>query len=76
MFSNDRTYIRTLSLSIFDNFFVFSILKRIVTFYYNSFIFQPNIFKKSEKLSIDKSEHKNCLAFLKAAKDTNINFIY
>ncbi len=76
MFQSSRTYIRTINTAIWDNVFILSLLKRIVTFYYNSFVFQPNIFKKAEKLSITNSEHKNCLAFLKAAKDSNINFIY
>lgn len=74
--NNSRTYIRTLNNAIFDKIFIFSLFKRIVTFYYNSFVFHPNIFKNSEKMSITNTEHKNCLAFLKAAKESNINFIY
>ena len=72
----DRTYIRTLNNALFDRFIVFSVLKEIVTFYYNSFIYHPNIFKNNEKMPINTTEHKNCLAFLKAATDSNINFIY
>lgn len=70
------TYLRTLNTAIFDRFIVFALIKRIVTFYYNACLFHPNIFKKSEKMSMTNSEHKNCLAFLKAASDNNINYIY
>lgn len=73
---NQRTYIRAVNTAILDRFFIFSILKRIVTFYYNSFVFHPNIFKNYENVSINNTEHKKCLAFLKAADNTNINFIY
>lgn len=72
----DRTYIRTLNTILFDKMVVFSVIKNIVTFYYDLFLYHPNIFKKKSKVSITNSEHKNCLAFLKAAGDNNINFIY
>lgn len=72
----NRTYIRTFNSTVFDKFFIFSLLKRIVTFYYNSFIYHPNIFKNNEIMSTNNTEHKDCLAFLKAADSSNINFIY
>lgn len=72
----DRTYIRTLNTFIFDKLVVFSVIKNIVTFYYNLFFYHPNIFKKNSCVPINNTEHKNCLAFLKAAADSNINFIY
>lgn len=73
---NLRTYLRTLNSVIFDRFVVFTVLKRIVTFYYNTCLFHPNIFKNPSNVSINNTEHKNCLAFLKAAGDSNINYIY
>ncbi len=72
----NRTYIRTFSIAFFDKIFIFSLIKRIVTFYYNSFVFHPNIFKNYKKMSTNTTEHKKCLAFLKAADNSNINFIY
>lgn len=72
----NRTYIRTFNSTIFDKVFILSLIKRIVTFYYNSFIFHPNIFKNYKNVSTNTAEHKNCLAFLKAADNSNINFIY
>lgn len=73
---NEITYYRTLNMAIFDRCFVFSLIKKIVTFYYNSLNFNHNIFKNPSNMSINKTEHKNCLAFLKATADNNINFIY
>ncbi len=72
----DITYIRTLNKVITNRFLIFSIIKGIVTFYYNSFCMHPNIFKNYKKVSISNTEHKNCLAFLKAAGSSNINYIY
>lgn len=72
----DRTYIRTINEFVFDKTIIFSIIKKIVNYYYNIFSFQPNIFKKKEKMSINITEHKNCLAILKAAVDSNINLTY
>lgn len=72
----DRTYIRILNTFIFDKLVVFSIIKNIVTFYYNLFFYHPNIFKKNPDVPINNTEHKNCLAFLKTAANSNINFIY
>ncbi len=73
---NRITYLRTINSIVFEKFIIFSILKKIVTFYYNTFIFQPNIFKNSKKVSTNNLEHKNSLAFLKIASDRNINYIY
>ena len=70
------TYIRTLNSAILNKFIVLSVIKRIVTFYYNLFIFHPNIFKNFENKPINNTEHKNCLEFLKIAGSSNINFIY
>ena len=72
----NRTYIRKINNLIVDKIFIFALIKRIVTFYYNSFIFHPNIFKNYKKMSTNISEHKDCLAFLKAADNSHINFIY
>ena len=72
----NRTYIRKINNLIVDKIFIFALIKRIVTFYYNSFIFHPNIFKNYKKMSTNISEHKNCLALIKAAGNSNINFIY
>lgn len=73
---NETTYLRILNSTLFDNFLPLAILKRIVTFYYNSFMFHPNIFKTDKNMSINNTEHKNCLEILKAAGNPNINFIY
>lgn len=73
---NKRTYIRAVNTAILDRCFILSVLKKIVTFYYNSFVFHPNIFKNYEKVPNNTTEHKNCLAFLKAVDSANINFIY
>ena len=72
----NRTYIRTINETLFSKIFVFALLKKIVTFYYNSFLFHPNIFKKNDNLSTNNTEHKDCLAFLKAVNNSNINLIY
>lgn len=72
----NRTYIRTLNTVIFDKCIVFSVLKNIVTFYYNLLCYHPNIFKKNSNASINNIEHKNSLAMLKAVADCNINFTY
>ena len=59
------------------NILALSVLfKNIVTFYYNIFFNHSDLLKKTKDLPIDKAEHKNCLALLKAAVSTNINFIY
>ena len=73
---NQRTYIRAVNTAILDRCFILSVLKKIVTFYYNSFVFHPNIFKNYEKVPNNTTEQKNCLAFLKAVDSANINFIY
>ncbi len=73
---NILTYIRKFNTTLFDKIFILSMIKRIVTFYYNSFLFHPNIFKNYKKMSTNISEHKNCLALIKAAGNSNINFIY
>lgn len=70
------TYLRTLNTAILDKFIVFKVLKRIVTYYYNSFVFHPNIFKNFENEPINNSEHKKCLELLKIAGGSNINLIY
>ncbi len=70
------TYLRKFNTTFVDKIFLFSLIKKIVTFYYDTFIFHQNIFKKYENMSINNLEHKNCLAFLKAAKDSSINYIY
>lgn len=70
------TYLRTVNNIVFDRFIIFSLFRKIVTFYYNTFIFHPNIFKNSKKVSTNNIEHKNSLAFLKIANDRNINYIY
>ncbi len=60
--------VRTAVLSI--------VIKGIVTFYYNIFVNHSNLLKNIPCMPIDNTEHKNCLAFLKAAVNTNIDFIY
>lgn len=70
-----RTYIRTLSNVLFERFFAFYLLKRIVTFYYNTFIYHPNLFKNSQNMPINNIEHKNLLAMLKLSR-SDIDYIY
>ena len=70
-----RTYIRTLSNVLFERFFAFYLLKRIVTFYYNTFIYHPNLFKNSKNMPINNIEHKNLLAMLKLSR-SDIDYIY
>ena len=53
----------------------FIMLKKIVKFYYNVAFEHTNFLKNVENLPINTTEHKNCLAFLKAAGN-NIYFIY
>ena len=55
---------------------LFVMLKQIVTFYYDIIFNNSNLLKKNENVPMNTSEHKNCLALLKAAVNTNINFIY
>ncbi len=70
------TYLRTLNEVISNKFILFSVIKRVVNFYYNMYFYHPNIFKNFSNMSINNTEHKKSLAFLKAAGSSNINFIY
>lgn len=70
------TYVRLLFSTFFDKFFAFTLLKNIVNFYYKKLIFHPNTLKYLEKMPINTLEHKNCLEYLKAVNNTNINLIY
>ena len=49
----------------------FGMLKQIVTFYYNILFNYSKILKKSENVSINILEHKNCLSLLKASVYSN-----
>ena len=71
-----RTYLRVINNLILNKLIILSIIKRIVTFYYNSILFHPNIFKNYSKMSTTNTNDKNYLEYLKAASQTNINFIY
>ena len=70
------TYFRTLNEAISNRFVLISLLKRVVNFYYNMYFYDPNIFKNFSNMSINNTEHKKSLAFLKAAGSSNINLIY
>ena len=59
-----------------DNFVLQKIVKSIVTFYYNKMHFHENILKNQENVSINITEHKNCLEYVKISKNINSNFIY
>ena len=73
---NNITSIRVTNKVISDRCVLFCLFKRIVTFYYNLLSKPHNIFKNKNYLPISNIEQKNCLNFLKAAVDTNIDYIY
>lgn len=70
------TYTRTFVSVLFEKILFLSLIKRIVTFYYETFLFHPNIFKNYSKIPINNIEHKKCLELLKATGSININYIY
>ncbi len=62
--------------TVLNKLLICNVLKQIVTFYYNLFNYHSNLLKNHKNMPIDNKEHKSCLALLKAAVETNINFIY
>lgn len=72
----DLTHTRILSTVLFDRLLLCSLFKKIVNFYYKRFTIHPNLFKFSEKMSINKTEHTNYLTFIKTVNSSSINYIY
>ncbi len=70
------TYLRILANVLCEKIFPLALLSRIVTFYYNSFIFHPNIFKNFENMPINNTEHKNYMEYLKVVNGSDINLMY